>query len=173
MVRLAGLGGVLVVATLGCQAGPPTVAQLQEKARELAEVELAKFNAIERTYQDVVDHHENTFMPEIGGSVYLKMYRVFESYEVRDIRKTDSVIQPYFYDILYKYRLLSTRPREASDPASPEKAKGDREFIVAGEYYALRSYPCDDKGNYRGTLPDLPTRDTHYNRAVDSPKELR
>ncbi len=139
------------------------VDMLKEKAADLAEADLTRFNVADAAYKAKVQlHTQDLPMGETG--IYIKMYRHFTGYEVRDIYRSDSLIYPIAYAIRFYYEIVATAPQHMDLPGAEEKAKRDNEFKVVSKHSITRYYACDDDGDYAGNLPEVPARPNYYTR---------
>lgn len=172
---------VAVVVLLGCEKSPPgahpsqaTVvsplagfseeyaARLEQKARELAELELARMAAAEMIYRNKAVFQKSQvdltggFVAESGA--YVKIYRNFKGYHIEDIYQSGSLKYPIAYEIHYDYDVLATTPRGNHLPNAEELAQQDHEYEILRQGTLVRRYRCDTDGNYEGGLPELPPR---------------
>lgn len=145
---------------------------LMRKAKELAERELGRMSAAELTYRNTVSFQElvgTMFTPGTGN--YMKMYRSFNDFSIRDIYRSESFVFPVAVEIQFEYQFLNTQPRPSTLPDAEALSKSDTRFSIAGTYTLTRRYRCDGEGNYTGRLPELPPRPDYYRRGLDQAAE--
>lgn len=136
---------------------------LYEKAQQLAQAEITKFNAIEKTYVNTVEFHEHGWHPvNPGGGVYIKSYRNFTHYRIDDIYRSESFLYPITIEISYKYDFFHTKPHHSEMPDSKAKAEEETEFTIRETAVIIRRYLCNNRGDYLGTLADLPPRQQYF-----------
>jgi len=157
---------VLVAAVAGCDGGDGsggggegypvdspgasasvTVESLQEKAVELASRDLERLNAAEMMYRNRVYAH-HYLLGDIQRVAYAKLYRHFTDFDVKDIRRSDSLLRPYAIDLEYRFDYVGTEGIVGNyqDLESVEKVKNDFHFRVLGENVLRRLYFCDASG---------------------------
>ena len=147
---------------------PSYAALLMRKARELAESELGRMSAAELTYRNTVSFQELTGAQFVGGTGnYMKAYRSFDEYIIRDIYRSESYVFPVTVEIEFKHKFLHTKVRPSMLPNAESTSQSDTRFEVAGTYALTRRYRCDGDGNYTGQLPELPPRPNYYRRGRD------
>jgi len=157
---------VLVSSQSGCGGGNE-VERMKRAAAKIGDAEIAKFNAQELKYKDeVLFSSIGTILPEMdfGNGVFMKRYRVFKGYELKDIVKTDSMVAPYILVIEYSYDFMMTPAhdaRNAGDTEARDLAAKDTEF-KADLFHLIRRYHCDAKGNFVGKISDLPPLENFY-----------
>ena len=145
---------------------------LIRKAQELAEKELGRMSAAELTYRNTVSFQELVgpmFTPGTGN--YMKMYRSFNEFTIKDIYRSESFVYPVAVEIEFKYQFLNTQPRSSALPNARALSRADTRFSVVGSYTLTRRYRCDGEGNYTGRLPELPPRPNFYRRGLDQSAE--
>lgn len=129
---------------------------LEEKARDLAESEMARLSAIELAFRDKL-YYYGFEMPatNISHGAYAKMYRQFTGYELLDISNSDSLFHPILFTIEFKYDILVSEPvfveREGRKDA--QAANINKNYYFHRSDKALRIYPCDEKGSPQLPLP--------------------
>ena len=163
------LGLITIVAGAGCDRGveeyleglphPRLVAQLEERAHDLAHRQHEYFKAYEDEHRDEVRFHEITGQPfRDGEGVYAKDYRDFIGYTIDDILRSESYRTPVEMVITYYYEWNTTPPRQSElgrmlldlDPSLV--AESDREFTTISRHRMTRHYLCDSRGEFRGVL---------------------
>ncbi len=148
--------------------------EYKAKAVEIAVKEIERLNYAELPFRTQAKFYRNSkhpIRPESGVSV--KMYRVFSDYEVTDIYRSDSLLYPVAYEIVYSYEWLTTRAHSSEffDPEVLAKAQTEVDFSVRGEYELVRRYSCDVDGNYDWSLPALPPRPDFFSVGREMPSE--
>lgn len=152
------------------------VGMLKAAAKKIATAEIAKFNAAELQYKDkVVFNGIGELLPDMdyGNGVFLKRYRKFTGYKLKDIVKTRSIIAPYILVIEYDYDFMMTQPRAAkssTDRAAAKLAEKDTKYH-SDRCHLIRRYHCDAKGNFIGKISNLPPLESYYIHGVLPPEE--
>jgi hypothetical protein len=169
---------VLLFASTGCRGGGSgggEVDMLKRAAGKIASSEMAKFNALELQDKDkVVFSSIGTILPEMdyGTGIYMKRYRKFTRYELKDIVKSDSMVAPYILVIDYTYDFMMTPPKAAKSPtdkAAEDAAAKETEFAPTTEHL-VRRYHCDPNGNFVGKISDLPPPENFYSHGGVPPE---
>ncbi len=178
-VALIVAGLIAAAAVTGCGQGdeadyleglphPRLVAQLEERAHDLAQRQYEYFKMYEDEHRDEVRYHEIVGHPfREGEGVYLKDYREFVGYTVDDILRSESYRTPVEMVITYYYEWRITPPRASDlgrvlldlDPTLI--AANDTEFSVRSNHRMTRRYRCDSQGDYHGAL-ETPLPLEHY-----------
>ena len=146
---------------------------LIDQATKLGEREIARMSAAELIYRNQSFLNESAIKGDVlapGFGMYLKIYRSFTGFKIKDIYRSESFLYPVAYDIEYDFDLLGTTPRVYSDPKSVELSAADTQFNLIGRYNLTRRYKVDAQGNYTGTLPELPPRANFSTRGL--PEEV-
>jgi hypothetical protein len=173
MKRAFALVYVLAVFAWGCHAerdfdvpGRDYVEMLKDKARKLAETEMAKFNAIEQQYRNAIEYHEDLIL---GHEMLVKTYRDFKRYKLVDIYRSDSYLKPVTVEIEYEFDYHCSPPRHISRNEAEMRAlcEKDTEFTLYRRGKVTRRYPCNAMGEYDDSLLDLPA----WERFFDKPPE--
>lgn len=142
---------------------------LIEKANHLARREIARMSAAELLYRNAPTTHRIVSAdlgPNIG--VHTKIYRAFNNYEITDIVRSDSYLNPVTYEITYTYDLLATEPRSLSTPDAEKLVRSDAQFKVLASKRMTRRYSANYDGDFEGGLPGLPPRPDFYTLDADS-----
>jgi len=146
------------------------VDRLLRSAYRLAEQELAQFRKSEEMYKDKLMTHPFTLNPfHPGAKMYVKWYRDFTGYEVRDIYRSDSFLWPAVFEVAYNYDLMHTDIRTTIerdeflglDPR--EQAAEDTEFEKGNSFTVIRRYRAKLDGEVENNLPPMPSRDVFPN----------
>ncbi len=173
------LGLITISAIAGCDRGvegyleglphPRLVAQLEERAHDLAHRQHEYFKAYEDEHRDEVRFHDISGQPfRDGEGVYAKDYRNFIGYTIDDILRSDSYRTPVEMVVTYYYEWNTTPPRASElgrmlldlDPRLV--AESDSEFTPRGRHRMTRRYLCDSRGEYRGNLDTPLPLETYY-----------
>lgn len=144
---------------------PVLVDQLKAKAKALAERELGRMAATEMLYRNVVESQTPAYdqLPSSLGA-WVKIYRNFEGYEVKDIIRSDSYLSPIEYEIEYRYTIMSTRPVMSLGAEGAQSAIKNSFFDPVADRTVVYTYKCDAWGNAVGDLPKLLDRVNYYTR---------
>lgn len=177
-------GCVVSVAIVGCGRAPakqethepvttviaePTVEidaqRLRQKANDLAMSELSRMSAAALIYRNLPEFHpieSDLFAPGFGA--YVKMFRRFHSHKIKDIRASNSLINPIEIDIQYFYDVFATPEHTSIEENALEKCRNEKEYSPILSDQFQRTYLCDKDGNLIGDLPELPARPTYWDR---------
>lgn len=143
------------------------VRSLQERALELATVELKSMAAAEKQYKNVVAHYVMLGHPVLPGTTHFyKWYRAYSHAEVRDIYRSNSLIHPVVYEVDYYFEFMRTPIRSTLDhygkPASIPRteAQGDTEFENMGRFAVRRRYKADAYGNVKTEFDPVASRES-------------
>lgn len=175
MKRLVASASVLALVTLWSGCGGNEVDRLKRAAEKIANAEMAKFNAQELKYKDEVYFSSiGAVLPEIdyGNGQYIRRYRIFNGYQLKDIVKTDSMVAPYILVIEYSYDFMMTPPKSAKsvqDQEARDACAKETQFIPE-LYHLIRRYHCDAKGNFVGKISDLPPLENFYSHGGIPPE---
>ncbi|MEK7793998.1 MAG: hypothetical protein AAB353_05695 [Candidatus Hydrogenedentota bacterium] len=147
---------------------PAFVDQLKAKANALAERELGRMAATEMLYRNVVELQTPGIdqLPD-GTGAWVKIYRSFEGYEIKDIVRSDSYLSPIEYEIEYRYTIFSTRPLSQLEADGAARAAKDSFFDPLAVRTVSNTYKCDAWGNVVGDFPNLLDRVNYFTRDVD------
>lgn len=158
---------------------PRLIAELEERAHDLAHRQHEYFESYEEEHRNEVRFHEIKGQPfREGEGVYAKDYREFIGYSIDDILRSESYRTPVEMVITYYYEWYTTPPRESElgrilldlDPTLV--AESDSEFSLRNRYRMTRRYLCDSSGEYRGVL-ETPLPLENYYVDVGEPTEDR
>jgi len=156
-LTIAALAAVLIV---GCTQTVPSTSsgsgqesvteyglELQQKAINLASSELARFNAIELLYRNIPIRHRitnpGTMHFDFG---WVKLYRRFSDFEVKDVRRSDSLLTPIIFEVEYDYELFGTRFNRESEGPALAKTREDIVFEVRHSDTVTVFYGCNESG---------------------------
>ncbi len=129
-------------------ADPAVVERLEDRAKALAEDELVRFNKAEQVYATQVMYHPNmTNLFGIDEGVYLKMYREFTGYDIADIVRTESLLRPVAFRIVYHAKVHASKAQHSALPGSLQKALADDVLTVVREITVPREYRGDSRGD--------------------------
>lgn len=149
--------------------------ELIAKAEALAQSELMRLNAIEMVYRNIPEVHRYsspaTLTPESG---WVKVYRRISSFEVNDVRRTDSVLHPVIYEVDYKYDVFGTLYRNNRIINALELSRSDSQFAIRYSGVIKHTYQCDTNGDLVKNTGLILTRpnffiDDIYQESVDPP----
>ncbi len=139
---------------------------LMERARQLAEQELARLSAAEMIYRNKV--YDHVYVDEDNGvrtDILMKYYRNFRGAEVLDLKRTDSLLYPLEFVIRYDFDMLGTRT-EAGLPTTmaetAKKVKNDNSFRVYASDSLVRQYRCDASGEHDQSIAELLPRPNYW-----------
>ena len=137
--------------------------KLQERAVSLASSELARLNAVELLYRNIPMRHQiqNPAIFRIDQG-WTKVYRRFSGFEVKDIRRSDSLLAPIIFDIDYEYEAFGTVFRKESDGAALEETKTDVIYESIYSDIIRVEYSCDDKGNLLNSQKEYMPRPKYF-----------
>lgn len=149
--------------------------ELLAKAEALAQGELMRLNAIEMVYRNIPEVHRYsspaTLTPESG---WVKVYRRISSFEVKDVRRTDSVLHPVVYEVDFKYDVFGTLYRNNRISNALELCENDSQFKFQYGDVFEHTYFCDADGELVGETSLILPRPTFFyesifQASVDSP----
>jgi hypothetical protein len=152
VILLAACGG-----EPGTSFGPQDIAEVQQRALELAEQEIARFQAIDDKYRNDVNFYAmsgHPFYPEHG--VYAKVYRDYADAEVAEVQLTNDLLKPISVDVAYNFSVQVTEGRNSRDADSPELAESDTEFSERWQGEIRKTYFFDFEKEPVGELPPAP-----------------
>lgn len=130
------------------------VALLKERARGLAESELARLSAIEMLYRNQAYYYEYT-MPGMTTGAYAKLYRQFTGYEIVDIERSDSLLRPLTFTVSYRFDLIGTEAIsvQQENAKSARAAKSDHSYRLYTSGDVVQRYTCTEDGSLAGPAP--------------------
>ena len=106
---------------------------LQANAQKLAVQELERLNKAEQVYDTQVFFNMIGSFHPMGYGFWFKIKRGLSSYEIVDIRESDSLFHKYEVLIEYEYDVLRTHRFASAYEGSYEKADKDFNFQKIGE----------------------------------------
>lgn len=156
-LTIAALAAVLIV---GCTQTVPNTSsgsgqesvteyglELQQKAIDLASAELARFNAVELLYRNIPMRHRitnpGTMHFDFG---WVKLYRRFSDLDVKDVRRSDSLLTPIIFEVEFEYELYGTRFHRESEGPALEKTRTDIIFDILHSDTVTIFYGCNEEG---------------------------
>ena len=131
----------------GSGAEVPDAATLKQWAESLAQSQLEQLAAAEMLYH--ARTFEHALVTDSGFlTMYGKFYRQFTDFEVVDIERTPSLLQPVKYTIRYNFDAVGTLPIDATrqEAAKIERARSDYFFVKQQEDSVVRTYESDADG---------------------------
>jgi hypothetical protein len=133
------------------------------KAETLARQQMVRFNAIELIYRNMPEKHSvrspATLVKESG---WVKVYRRFSSYTVKDIRRSESLLHPIIYDVEFSYDVFGTRFRNMKEKNALPATQLDNSFAVQYSDTLHHAYQCDEFGNLLEKVPAFPKRPNYF-----------
>jgi hypothetical protein len=140
------------------------------KAETLAEEEMARLAAIELLYKNISEMQMEIIPAElrrVGG--WVKSYRKYTGYEINDIYRSDSYLNPIVFEIAYQFDQFHTEVRTWENMKSQGLSMKDKKFKMIKKDALIRRYRCDENGDYLGNLPEMPPRpsifiETYFNQ---------
>ena len=142
---------------------------LEQKARVLAETEMARLSAIELVYRDKM-YYYGFEIPGIGVShgAYAKMYRQFTGYELVDITYSDSLFHPILFAIEFNYDILLSEPVyvERENRKDAQNAYINKNYHFHRSDKVRRTYSCDEKGSPQQPLPPPLERPNYWDKGT-------
>lgn len=129
---------------------------LEQKARDLADNEMARLSAVELTFRDKLYYHGlEVPATDISHGAYAKMYRQFTSHKLLDITYSDSLFHPILFTIEFKYDILVSEPVfvEHENRTDAQTANTNKIYHFHRSDKVRRTYPCDEKGSPQEPLP--------------------
>lgn len=144
----------LAVVVVGCvetvdpDSGRDYADFLREKANRFAESEMARMAAADMIYRHRVRLFESN-VPVLGTptGLYTKVYRHFTDFEVTDITKSESILNPIAFHIRFDYEVVSSPLRRYELEGARELSQADRDFYIIEGRSLRRVYLCDEAGN--------------------------
>ena len=106
---------------------------LQTNAQNLAVQELERLNKAERVYDTQVFFEMIGRFHPMGYGFWFKIKRGFSSYEITDIKESDSLFHKYEVLIEYEYDVIRTERFPSAYDGTYEKADKDFNFQKIGE----------------------------------------
>lgn len=146
---------------------------LEQKARNLAESEMARLSAVELAFRDKLYYYgleiPGTY---VSHGAYAKMYRQFTGYELVDITFSDSLFHPILFTIEFKYDILVSEPVfvKHEGRADAQTADTNKTYHFHRSDMARRTYSCDEKGSPQEPLPPPLERPNYWDTGT---KELK
>lgn len=115
---------------------------MQRQMADYGRAEMARMNAAESVYRDVVERYEARPSDAVPQShVFLKLYRNYTRYEILGMRSGESESYPIDVRIRFEYNVLSTHPRPADDAGSADAARADTNFDTLRQESIVFEYP--------------------------------
>lgn len=142
---------------------------LEQKARDLAESEMARLSADELAFRDKM-YYYGLEIPDtiISHGAYAKMYRQFTGYELVDITYSDSLFHPILFTIDFKYDILVSEPVfvERESRADAQAANINKNYRFHRSDKVRRTYACDEKGSPQEPLPPPLERPNYWDKGT-------
>lgn len=129
--------------------------RLEQKARTLAQAELARLNAIEMVYRNIPMQH-SIITPGTSQRLFgwTKIYRRFSYAKVRDVIRSESLLAPIKYKIEYGYEVFATDYRKEIDGPALEQTLTDNRYRILRTNVLHVDYACDESGNPKGDIQE-------------------
>ena len=161
--------GLTALLLTGCQqqpgpGSPRYIPMLREKAAQLAQSEIPRFNQLEQAHKNDIEYQVNELT---GVRLFDKSYREFTGYEVEKILTNQSGKYPVTMVIKYYFNYYMTKPHHVEDITVPVKLEVPKDFRdkVWKEAYAA-SHAQDEAARRKEA-------DAQAKRAVEKERKRR